>query len=75
MSYKSRTEYPFPHPSNEEVVQRLEDYVTRGLTKKEAADLVQIELVEDQNSVHVPLSDAEKARKEIYLKKLGTEKG
>jgi len=67
-------EYPTPHPSKEETVQKLEDYIARGLTNKEAADLIQIELVEAQNSVHIPLSGAEKARKEIYLKKLNQEK-
>ncbi|EKD33324.1 MAG: hypothetical protein ACD_76C00045G0010 [uncultured bacterium] len=74
MSYKSMDEFPSPRLSGEEVIKRIKDYVARGLTDKEASDLVQIEQVEALDSVHVPLSGAEKARKEVYLKKLNTEK-
>jgi hypothetical protein len=70
MGYKSREQFPDIPPSNEIIVQRINSYVARGLTQKEAADLVQIELIEEKNNIYVQLSDAEKRRKQEYLKKL-----
>lgn len=74
MGIKSRMEYPSKPFANEIILQKSDEYVARGLTAQEAADLIQIDIVENENSAYVPLSEAEKRRKKMYLEKMSKDK-
>jgi hypothetical protein len=70
MNLKSKMQDPASYSSLKILEKKIAEFVSGGLTEKEANDLAQIELIENENSPLVPLSEAEIIRKRAYLEKL-----
>ena len=68
MSYDSKIKFPAPEMPIEDTVEKLKQYISAGLTKDEASDLVAMENAELKGG---NLIEIETDRIKRYMKKMG----